>query len=114
MRVEVHSGYEMDFLKMCRSYALPMPSRQVARLDAAGRTRYTDAEFDDYNLVVEIDGSQHMNVASWWADMNSQNELHLEGKTVLRYPGFIVRHQSWVAARQIQKFIHECDRKRSA
>ena len=109
-----HSGYEIDFLKMCRAYALPMPSRQVTRRDASGKVRYSDAEFDEYNLVVEVDGSQHMNVTSWWSDMNSQNELHLEGKTMLRYPGFIVRHQPWVSAHQIQKFIDECNRKRSA
>jgi hypothetical protein len=54
-----------------------------------------------------------MDVSSWWTDMNSQNELHLEGKTVLRYPGFIVRHQPWVSARQIQTFIDEYERKRS-
>ena len=98
---------------MCRAYNLPPPSRQVLRRDPNGKARHTDAEFDDYHLVVEIDGSQHMNAASWWKDMNSQNEMHLEGKTVLRYPGFVVRHQPWVSARQIQKFI-DAYKKRSS
>ena len=61
-----HSGYELDFLKMCRRFRLPMPSRQTIRRDAAGRPRYHDAEFDPYDLVVEVDGSQHMEVRSWW------------------------------------------------
>jgi len=109
-----HSGYELDFLNLCRRYRLPMPSRQLVRTDESGQPRYTDAEFDEYNLVVEIDGSQHMDVQSWWRDMFAQNELHVEGKTVFRYPGFVIRHQHWIPAHQIQRFIASAEDRRSA
>jgi len=109
-----HSGYELDFLQMCRRFHLPMPSRQIVRRDAAGRARYFDAEFDPYDLVVEVDGSQHMEVSSWWKDMMSQNEVHVGGKTLLRYPGFVIRDEPAIPARQIADFMARVDASRGA
>ena len=71
-----------------------------------GRARYTDAEFDDYDLVVEIDGRQHTGVWSWWEDMNWQNDLIVRhGKTVLRFPGFVVRQHGDVVAATLGEFF---------
>lgn len=107
-----HSTYELDFLRMCRRFHLPLPDRQVRRADTAGRSRYLDSEFDAYKLVVEIDGMQHMEVHSWWADLLHVAELQVEGRTVLRYPGFIVRHQPEVPAAHIGDFMRRVDRQR--
>jgi hypothetical protein len=57
---------EVDFLKLCRSNGLPIPTRQVARTDSDGRQRYLDALFEEYQLVIEIDGSHHLDPKVWW------------------------------------------------
>ena len=89
-----------------------MPSRQAIRLDAAGRARYFDAEFDPYDLIVEVDGSQHVDVGHWWKDMLTQNEVQVGGKTILRYHGFVIRDEPEVPARQIGDFMARVDASR--
>jgi Protein of unknown function (DUF559) len=82
---------ELDLLTLCRRGGLPLPSRQAERRDRSGRRRYLDAYFDDWRLVVEIDGAHHMNVGQMWDDSRRQNDLELAGYVVLRYPVFVVR-----------------------
>jgi hypothetical protein len=71
---------EVDFARLCRRHGLPEPSRQAVRVDAAGRRRYRDAYFDRWRLQVEIDGSHHMQVNSWYADMRQHNEITIAGE----------------------------------
>ena len=88
------SEYEVLFLRLCRDFRLPTPTRQRRRRDASGRWRYLDVEFDEYRLVVEIDGQQHMEVLAWWEDMARNNEIVVhEQKTLVRFAGFALRHQ---------------------
>ena len=82
---------ELDVLALCRRAGLPVPSRQVVRRDRSGRRRYLDIYFDDWKLVVEIDGAHHINVGQMWDDSRRQNDLELAGYVVLRYPVFVVR-----------------------
>lgn len=82
---------ELDFLALCRRAGLPLPSRQVQRRDRFGRRRYLDAFFDEWRIVVEIDGAHHMAVEQMWDDAGRQNDLELAGYLVLRYPAFVVR-----------------------
>ncbi|BCB88271.1 PDDEXK family nuclease [Phytohabitans suffuscus] len=84
---------EMDFARLCRHHRLPEPSRQVARLDPAGRRRYRDVYFEPWRVHVEIDGAQHLEVASWYADMRHHNEIAIAGEILLRFPAWIVRHK---------------------
>jgi len=100
------SEYEVLFARMCREQGLPMPSRQVRRRDATGRMRYLDAEFDEYDLVAEIDGQQHMDVLAWWEDMERSNEVVVaDGKWLLRFAGFALRHQSDRVADVLRRFF---------
>jgi hypothetical protein len=86
------SAHEVDFLRLCQRYDLPRPNRQVRRTDSTGRARFTDAEFDDYDVVAEVDGAQHMEVATWWDDLDRQNDLVIDdGKTVIRFVGLALR-----------------------
>jgi len=88
------SEYEILFARLCRRYALPTPSRQRRRKDAAGRWRYLDTDFDVHHLTVEIDGQQHMEALSWWEDMSRTNELVAdEDRRVMRFAGFALRRQ---------------------
>ncbi len=96
---------ELDFFALCRSGGLPVPSRQVERRDRAGRRRYLDAYFDDWKLVVEIDGAHHINVGQMWDDSRRQNDLELAGYVVLRYPSFVVRQHPEMVLAEIRQAL---------
>jgi Protein of unknown function (DUF559) len=93
---------ELDVLGLCRRGGLPMPSRQVERRDRSGRRRYLDVCFDEWKLVVEVDGAHHMNVGQMWDDSRRQNDLELAGYTVLRYPAFVVRQHPEMVLTEIR------------
>ncbi|MFC7528745.1 hypothetical protein [Actinoplanes sp. GCM10030250] len=87
------SVYEIEFLRLCKQSGLPSPTRQAVRRDRSGRTRYRDVFFDQWRVQVEIDGSQHMEVTDWFADMRTGNEVAISGVRLLRFPGWVVRHR---------------------
>ena len=93
---------EIDFVRLCRRYRLPLPDHQVARRDASGRLRYLDVYWGRYHLHVEIDGLWHTDAESWWADMRRQNELWIAGDRVLRFPAWMVRHRPAAVAGQLR------------
>mgnify|MGYP001119565310 CR=1 FL=1 len=78
---------ELDVARMCRRFDLPRPHRQVRRRDATGRVRYTDCEWDLPNghiIVLEIDGSFHMETEHWEEDMARERRLSVPGRTSIR------------------------------
>ncbi len=85
-----HSLPELDFLALSRRAGFPEPARQVARRDAAGRSRYLDFLYEEFGVHVEIDGGQHLEVRAAWADMKRQNELWVAGERVLRFPAWLI------------------------
>ncbi|MEV0325334.1 DUF559 domain-containing protein [Micromonospora echinospora] len=87
-----HSLAELDFLSLVRRAGLPEPTRQKVRYDAAGRRRYLDVYFDRWRVHVEIDGGQHLDPRTAWADMRRQNDLWIEGDRILRFPAWVVRN----------------------
>ncbi|MFI5486892.1 hypothetical protein ACIBXA_15800 [Micromonospora echinaurantiaca] len=86
-----HSLNELDFLRLVRRAGLPEPTRQQVRRDAAGRRRYLDAYFEEWQVHVEIDGSQHLDPAHAWADMRRQNDVWIDGDRLLRFPAWALR-----------------------
>ncbi|MGN9911559.1 hypothetical protein ACTMTJ_28765 [Phytohabitans sp. LJ34] len=42
---------------------------------------------------MEIDGAQHMDVRSWYADMRQHNEIAIAGERLLRFPAWMIRHR---------------------
>lgn len=100
------SEYEVLFLRLCRKHQLPIPSRQRRRRDAKGRWRYLDAHFDEYGLVAEIDGQQHLEVRAWWEDMMRDNDLVArDGKWVMRFAGFALRREADRVAEVLRAFF---------
>jgi hypothetical protein len=95
-----HSLPELDFLDLCRRFGLPTPSRQVVRHDSEGRRRFLDVYWDDYGLVVEIDGLFHMAADQWWADMWRGNDHTVGLEGLLRYPSFAIRREPGRVAQQ--------------
>jgi hypothetical protein len=72
---------EIDFVKLCRRFGLPVPERQQRRRDSSGRVRYLDAWLrrkDGRVIHVEIDGAVHLNPLSWWDDMDRQTDLAID------------------------------------
>lgn len=81
----IRSLGELDFVEGCRARGLPEPESQALRR-AANETYYLDFRWPRYRLVVEVDGIQHSWVQNLVADALRQNDVVLEGDTVLRLP----------------------------
>lgn len=81
----VRSLGELDVARECRRRGLPEPSRQVLRHGRSGRY-YLDLCWEEWNLVVEVDGIQHTWANQVVGDAIRQNDVTLQGATVLRLP----------------------------
>ena len=102
----VHSGAERDVARMCRAFGLPLPNRQVVRLDADGRRRFTDCEWElpgGKVLVLEVDGAFHMEVLQWTSDLRRQRRLTRADRVILRCSGFEVRHEPAEVVRDLRE-----------
>lgn len=93
---------ELDLVRLCRRAGLPVPTRQAARTDRAGRRRWLDAWWPQWRLQVEVDGAAHAEVGSWWADMSRQNEAWIRGERVLRFPAVVLRREPAVVVAQLR------------
>ena len=85
---------EIDFAAVCRRFGLQQPDRQRVRRDPRGRRRYLDSEWvlDDGTIVVlEIDGSHHLEVEHWEADMRRERQVVISRRWVLRTSSAEVR-----------------------
>jgi hypothetical protein len=97
---------EIDFVRLCRRYGLPLPEQQAVRVDRSGRRRYLDAAWTTRTgrrLVAEIDGALHLAPRRWWDDQLRQNELVLGGDLVLRFPTVLVRHEEQLVVAQLRR-----------
>ena len=82
-----------------RQFGLPEPSRQAGRKDQRGRQRWIDVMWDDWKVMVEIDGAQHIDARQYWDDMDRGNGFQIDGYRVLRFPAWVVRQRpDYVAA----------------
>jgi hypothetical protein len=85
---------EIDLARLCRRFGLLEPDRQVKRTDQHGRLRYLDAEWelaDGRRVVLEVDGSHHLDVGSWQADMRRERGVVIGGANVLRATAVEIR-----------------------
>jgi very-short-patch-repair endonuclease len=76
---------ELDVLSGLRRRRLPEPSRQEIRRLASGRI-YLDIEWEEWRLVVEVDGEQHDEPEQRLADTLRDLDVTAGGETVLRIP----------------------------
>ena len=81
----VRSLAELDFARECRRRGLPEPTRQVIRRGRDGRY-YLDVVWEEWGLVVEVDGIQHALAQEVVADALRHNDVTLDHLTVLRLP----------------------------
>lgn len=81
----VRSLGELDVARAMRSRGLPEPSRQSLRRRPSG-TQYLDADFDEYDISLEVDGAQHDLPWARLADLIRDIDLATDGRTVVRIP----------------------------
>ncbi len=78
---------EMDVRRMCRVGRLAPPLRQSRRRDTTGRWRFTDCHWrlpDGSMVILEVDGSFHMDVEHWEDDLARQRRLSHRDRTIVR------------------------------
>lgn len=96
---------ELDVADLCRRHALAAPARQKVRRDPAGRRRYLDCEWeleDGRVVVLEVDGSHHVEVGHWEADMKRERAIVVSRRTVLRCTANEARHEQAALARDLR------------
>jgi len=101
-----HSVAELDVVRLCRHHDLALPSRQVKRLDAGGRTRFTDCEWrlrDGRVVILEVDGSFHMDVGHWEDDLARQRRLTSPDRLVVRCTARELREQPARLVRDLRR-----------
>lgn len=81
----VRSLGEHEFARECRRRGLPEPSRQAVRRSRDGRW-YLDVCWDQWGVVVEIDGIQHEWATNLVSDALRHNAVTLDRAVVLRLP----------------------------
>jgi len=92
-----HSGSELDVRRMCRRFGMRLPDRQRPRVDRGGKRRWTDCEWDLPNgttLVLEVDGSFHIEVSAWSADLKRARRITTATRIVVRCSAYEIRHES--------------------
>lgn len=99
-----HSVAELDIGRMCRSYRIQRPARQVRRRDTAGKMRFTDCEWrlpDRRTLVLEVDGAFHMEAEHWEDDLARARALTRPDRTVVRCTSRELRDEPEKVARDL-------------
>jgi hypothetical protein len=92
-----HSGSEPDVRRMCRRFGMRLPDRQRPRGGRGGKRRWTDCEWDLPNgttLVLEVDGSFHIEVSAWSADLKRARRITTATRIVVRCTAYEIRHES--------------------
>lgn len=96
---------EIDVRRMCRTYGISPPLRQVKRRDSSGRIRFTDCEWRlpyGPSIVLEVDGGFHMEVDHWEEDLARQRALTATDRLVIRCTARELRDQPGDVARDLQ------------
>ena len=85
-----------------RAPRYPCRSGSFAAATPPGGSAFFDACFDDWKLVVEIDGAHHAVAPQMSDDTARQNDVVLAGYVMLHYPVFIGRTQPQRVAAEIR------------
>ncbi|PKH37362.1 hypothetical protein CXG46_18040 [Nocardioides alpinus] len=95
---------ELDVVRELRRRHLPVPTRQVVRKGRDGRY-YLDLYWEEYALVLEIDGIHHTWATNVVGDALRQNSLVIDGDRVLRMPLLGLRLEPDAFFRQVEEAL---------
>ncbi len=106
--LDAHGGIqslpERDFDTLRLRARLPRPTRQ-ARVQGEDGRYYLDVWWEQYNLAVEIHGIPHLAVEQWSHDLHRTNELVIDGRRVLVFSSFAIRHEADVVIDQLRRAV---------
>lgn len=100
----IQSLPERDFDEARIAAGLPRPTRQQ-RVAAADGRYYLDAWWEGFNLAVEIHGIAHLAIEQWSQDLQRANELVIDGRRVLAFSSFAIRHQRDTVIDQLRRAV---------
>lgn len=83
---------------------LPQPTRQ-RRVQTKDGRYYLDVWWEQFNLAVEIHGLPHLAVDQWSDDLHRTNELVIDGRRVLVFSSYAVRHEVELVIDQVRRAI---------
>jgi len=95
---------EIDIKRMCSKHRIAAPRRQVRRRDSGGRQRFTDCEWvlaGGRALILEVDGSFHMDAEQWEDDLARQRGLSAPDRLIVRCTTRELRDQPELVARDL-------------
>lgn len=96
-----HSILELRYIRRVeRPHRLPRAKRQV-RAVSGGRTRYRDALYADYGVVVETDGRAAHPLEQRWQDHHRDNAAAADGLVTLRYSWTDVTQRPCLVATEV-------------
>ncbi|MET0468354.1 MAG: hypothetical protein ABWZ87_06405, partial [Aeromicrobium sp.] len=98
----IQSLPERDFDEIRVLAGLPQPSRQ-ARTEGRDHRYYLDVWWEEFGLAVEIHGIPHLAVEQWSDDLHRTNELVIDGRRVLVFSSFAIRHQRDLVIDQLRR-----------
>ncbi|MBA4608728.1 MULTISPECIES: hypothetical protein [Aeromicrobium] len=98
----IQSLPERDFEAIRILAGLPRPSRQT-RTEGRHRRYYLDVWWEEFRLAVEIHGIPHLAVEQWSDDLHRTNELVIDGRRVLVFSSFAIRHQRDLVIDQLRR-----------
>ncbi|MFG1812876.1 type IV toxin-antitoxin system AbiEi family antitoxin domain-containing protein [Kribbella sp. NPDC049174] len=101
----IESFLELSYLrKVERAHGLPAAVRQVRASNGRGIV-YRDLEYEDYGLIVELDGrAGHDDTGSRWRDMSRDNAALMAAKPTLRF-GYQLVGDPCAAAAQVARVL---------
>jgi hypothetical protein len=97
---------ELDVAAECRRRGYPEPNRQVLRRGPRGKY-YLDVTWDEWGVVVEIDGIQHSWAQNIVHDAVRHNDIALTRKVVLRVPLLGLRLDADTFYAQIEQALRD-------
>lgn len=104
----IQSLPERDFDEIRLTAGLPRPTRQQRVTGKNGRY-YLDAWWERFNLAVEIHGIPHLAIRQWSEDLHRANELVIDGRRVLAFSSFAIRHQRDTVVDQLRRATGRTD-----
>lgn len=100
----IQSVPEHDFRELVRRAGLPLPTHQVVRRQPSGRY-FLDVGWDEFRLSAEVQGVHHFEAATRDKDLDRQNDLVVEGESLLQFTSYAVRHQQPKVAETLRRAL---------
>lgn len=104
--LDAHGGIqslpERDFDEIRVLADFPKPERQAPVRGPGGRY-FLDVWVPQFNLAVEVHGTQHVAIGQWTSDLHRANEVVIDGRRTLAFSSFAIRHERAVVIDQLRR-----------